>query len=228
MRNSTKDAIGGIGLIVLVVGAFALMLHDGPKPSSVDIYKANVVKLSAMGGHGTGVYISPTHILTACHVVNAADAFVVTRLVGEVEARAVPIDQCNVDFDIGLLKVATPNEDFIPIEVGTSYLGQKVHSGGWGRGFFSFKQAFASLLHSDDTGNLRWLTSFTVNPGDSGSPVFNDDNELVGILSASRAYQSIAPYGGVVIDTFPNASLTSPSQNIKTFLKKWRASRGTS
>lgn len=144
---------------------------------------------------GTGILISRNgYVVTNEHVVNGAKRIIVENNSKNYNAELIKADKTN---DLAILKIKDTslknNKVNIPItikenfnvEVG-SYLwtiGYPLVLSGMGKepkfsdGKLSAKTGYEDALNS-------FQTTIPVQPGNSGSPVFNDQGELIGIMNA--------------------------------------------
>ena len=149
--------------------------------------------MSVVDGLGSGVLISKDgKILTAAHVVQTADVAWVEFPDGQViEAHVIGSD---VRADVALLKLDHPPANVAPVPVGDSdkvEVGDQVFvigapygigetlSAGHVSGRHQLNKQGQSL-----TGGEFLQTDAAVNSGNSGSPVFTMDGEVVGIVSS--------------------------------------------
>ncbi len=144
----------------------------------------------SVGGLGSGVIVSSTEILTAAHVVQAADQMWVEFTNGDtVAARVVTSDQ---GADVALLQLARPAPtaaatigDSDQARVGDDVfvvgapLGQ-THT--LTVGHLSARRDNNLMMGSFDPAEL-FQTDAAINQGNSGGPMFNLDGEVIGIVS---------------------------------------------
>lgn len=136
---------------------------------------------------GTGFAISTNgYILTNLHIINGADSLYVQNSKGEsFKVKSVYTDPQN---DIAILKISDKhfiNLSSIPytIKRNTSNIGEIVYTLGYpkddavlGEGYVSSKNGFVG-----DT--TQYQVAISVNPGNSGGPVLDNNGNLVGIIS---------------------------------------------
>lgn len=151
---------------------------------------------------GTGWLISPSHLVTAYHVVHNATSIQV--VVGEkdvIEASVTAIDPPN---DIAILKLKKPLKS-APLALSTKQprLGSRVAVLGYPLAFD------LGLKIQATTGEISGLTgakddrrfyqfSAPAQQGNSGGPVLNQDGEVIGIVSSKLDDMEMLKKGGQI------------------------------
>lgn len=148
---------------------------------SRDLLRATVtVRLD--NGHGSGVFISPRHVLTNAHVVGTtAQVTVVTRqrtvkgkVIARHERRDVALIEVDRDFQPVLISQVKPNPGEPLFVIGTPLDESLSHT--VTKGILSAERL--------TNGQSYYQTDASINLGNSGGPVFNDAGELIGISVA--------------------------------------------
>lgn len=143
--------------------------------------------LTPDGGHGTGVRISETEIITARHVTDG-NSFVGVRDVLGRFAVAPELYDGGKALDYAVLSIPASTPGLIsPVDCRAPVPGEPVtHIGNpgdtrWGRQFGIVSPI--DVYPDDGSGEVELV--MTVNPGSSGGPVFDADGEVIGIMTAS-------------------------------------------
>ena len=144
----------------------------------------------SVGGNGSGVLISASEVMTAAHVVQAADDVVVEFPDGVVVEAEVVASRSNQD--VALLRLTQP-VSVPPLPIGDSdavAVGDQVLVVGapFGQshtltvGHLSARRTTRGLFGG--TSQVEFLqTDAAINPGNSGGPMFSMDGEVIGIVS---------------------------------------------
>ncbi len=144
----------------------------------------------SVGGVGSGVLVSPTEVLTAAHVVQAADEIIVEFPSGEQIGATVVASR--VTHDVALLRLGRP-ASVAPLPLGDSdevSVGDRVFVVGAPLG----ESHTLTVGHVSARRNQRGLfpgassveflqTDAAINPGNSGGPMFDMDGRVIGIVS---------------------------------------------
>ncbi len=145
-------------------------------------------KLPREDSQGTGFFINQNGgILTNFHVVNDCDNVVAYVKGRPYEASPVAFDKQN---DLAVVRISHRSKEYPVLEEQGAIMGQEISVFGYGRQNLS--ASHVETYPSLSTGVISYLGDpvhihFTapVQPGNSGSPVINDDGEIVGIVSSS-------------------------------------------
>jgi len=159
--------------------------------------------------HGSGVLISPTHILTNRHVM---DDYVTVEIFHPSTQTYLTFKRVlRYSFVLDLCLIETDRKEYPFASIGpTPEIGDMIHGYGFG-GSSSLNPRKDSGIVSRTlfvpietyTGHINMIeTQMSTIPGDSGSPAFNDANQVIGIRHASS----------------PKTSYFIPSFLIKLFL----------
>jgi tetratricopeptide (TPR) repeat protein len=133
-------------------------------------------------GHGSGVVIAPTRVVTNCHVVRDARTLQVRRADKALPARWVSAD---LPRDLCLLEI--PGLDAPPVKQRASDLlttGERVFAVGNPLGFgLAVSEGLISTI-APTQGERRIYISAALSPGSSGGGLFDSEGRLVGITTA--------------------------------------------
>jgi tetratricopeptide (TPR) repeat protein len=133
-------------------------------------------------GHGSGVVIAPTRVVTNCHVVREARTLQVRRADKTLPARWLSAD---LPRDLCLLEV--PGLDAPPVKQRASdslATGERVFAVGNPLGFgLSVSEGLVSAM-TPAPGERRIYTSASLSPGSSGGGLFDSEGRLIGITTA--------------------------------------------
>lgn len=183
--------------ITTLMGAFILMTVAACSSisgfSDPHLYRASTVEVSNGKGHGSGVVLDATHILTANHVVK--DAGELEIMFGNGDKVKGHASQTFADLDMAIVEVDAMPKYAEAVKVNCSELawGEKVTT----VGFPMYDKYVASVgiitsvdKKSDDEKVAPYLlsTDASIVPGMSGGPAFNNDGEVVGFIDASMVF----------------------------------------
>ncbi len=150
-----------------------------------------VVQIYNKFGFGTAFFISPELVVTNFHVIlldfkdSIDNTFIETVNEKEIPIKSiVALDGIN---DLAILQVKDyQSEDYYELRFNNkpTSLNQKVHTMGFPGGEFRYGQG---NIHKKTSNNI-YANIQGMRPGFSGSPVFSNTGELVGVLSVSTGY----------------------------------------
>jgi serine protease Do len=139
---------------------------------------------------GSGFLIDPKgYIITNAHVLKGSGAVVVNSKGQEFNASIAHIDQAK---DLAILKI--DDADYEPvasipysIRKGNTDLGEQVFTLGYPRNDIVYGEGYLSARTGYNSDSLSYQIQISANPGNSGGPVFNNNGEVIGILSTRQA-----------------------------------------
>ena len=187
-----------IGLTLTVGDTSAQSVHDQIRPSLVYL-KATAISTapgkvgSPVESVGTGLIIANDgQILTVYHLITELGTFEPETLkikanVGEkVQApqKSVAIVNALPNVDLMLLKIPEALRDYTPVHLGSTKsmdLSTKLHTSGFSHNI-DYTTGSGILTSREGPGGYLWVTNIEFDGGQSGSPVYNDNGEVIGIV----------------------------------------------
>jgi serine protease Do len=197
------------GITALVISSLIALLSPKVNPQKLELldrqlgqedYKVNILTKrmnsaeaaatpESFGIGGTGFLIDGKgYLLTNAHVVKNASKIVVQNSLGEYSARIIQLD---AQTDLALLKIEdTSYHAFNGLPYGISKaggeLGEEVFTLGYPRPEIVYNKGYLSAetgFHGDTT---TFQLTIAANRGNSGTPVLNNDGEVIGIVSSTE------------------------------------------
>ena len=147
--------------------------------------------VARQGATGTGFAVSTQHILTCAHVIEGLEQLSITSFEGRYKAESVVVDRKN---DLALLRVigAPPLNpvtfrEGVGCELGESVVTLGFPLAGLAGGGVQVSQGVVSgLFGLRDDASLMQFTA-PIQPGSSGSPVFDPQGLVSGLVTSSMA-----------------------------------------
>jgi serine protease Do len=136
---------------------------------------------------GTGFLIDGKgYLVTNAHVVKNATLVEVQNALGEYQARIIQLDR---QADLALLKIEdTSYHPFIGLPYGISKtgaeLGEELFTLGYPRPEIVYNKGYLSAETGFQGDTVTFQLTIAANPGNSGTPVLNNDGEVIGIVSS--------------------------------------------
>jgi serine protease Do len=194
------------GITALMISGLISVLSPKVSPDKVDflIHQVNsqnskinnlTIKVNStqqtqvFDGFGTGFLIDGKgYLITNAHVVRNANRIEVQNTLGSYHARLIQLDPLA---DLALLKIDdTTYHAFNGLPYGISKtdgdLGEDLFTLGYPRPEIVYNKGYFSSAtgHEEDTTSFQ--LTIAANPGNSGTPVFNNDGEVVGVINSSQ------------------------------------------
>lgn len=147
-------------------------------------------------GHGTGVHIGGGLVLTAAHVVGAADAMELSD--SRKRKQKATVLWASKAYDVALVRIDDPGAIAAsPLNCSAALdVGAKVAALGnplnltfirtWGR--------VGAGVEERGPWKRAFVADLTVAPGSSGGPVFNSQDEVVGLTVGITSMGGLAPF----------------------------------
>ena len=137
---------------------------------------------------GTGFLIDGKgYLVTSAHVVAKSDSVYVLKGENFYKAAIVIADE---NTDIAILKII--DDRFQPkalpyaIHKGSSDLGEPIFTLGFPRTDMVYNQGYLSAKTGYNGDSSTYQITISVNPGNSGGPIFNEAGEVIGVLSGKQ------------------------------------------
>ena len=195
------------GITALVISGLISLLSPKVKPSQLEYlsgqiaaqgYKLNKLDTKvnstetpapSFSRGGTGFLIDGKgYLITAAHIFKNATEVEVQNTLGDYHARIIQLDR---QADLALLKIEdTTYHAFTSLPYGISKsgadLGEDVFTLGYPRPEIVYGKGYmsANTGYQGDTTNFQ--LTIAANPGNSGTPVLNNDGEVVGMVSSTQ------------------------------------------
>jgi serine protease Do len=140
-------------------------------------------------GFGTGFLVDGKgYLITNAHVVRNANRIEVQNTLGSYHARLIQLDP---QADLALLKIDdTTYHAFIGLPYGISKtdgeLGEELFTLGYPRPEIVYNKGYLSSATGFEEDTTAFQLTIAANPGNSGTPVFNNDGEVIGIVNSSQ------------------------------------------
>ena len=152
--------------------------------------KSKIPENAKLISGGSGFLIDPKgYIITNAHVLKGSGAVVVNNKGQEFNATIAHIDQ---EKDLAILKIN--DQDYQPlsslpysIRKTNTDLGEQIFTLGYPRTDVVYGEGYLSARTGYNGDSLTYQVQLSANPGNSGGPVFNNNGEIIGVLSTRQA-----------------------------------------
>ena len=166
----------------------------------IDKLDKQVVFISAYegdkGSSGSGFFVSKNgYIMTNAHVVDGSDRLYVTTLNGD-KIKAEIIDS-NAKIDLALIRLVTGKKNFSTSRIGNSTnlkKGQPIIMIGNPLGARYEHTVLTGIISGFNRHNGSIQLSIPSYPGSSGSPVFNSQGRVIGVMRARAVDSKTSTY----------------------------------
>ena len=200
MRNKLKvsSVFKAQNNIIMPMGG---SLTEGSGTSLIKLYPSTNSKSTQ--STGTGFAISPNGIIvTAYHVVKNSDDIEV--LIPGLGFKPAEIISSNPSNDIAILKIKSETKNFLQISnFKSSKISDKVYTMGYPlSSVLGDKPKYSegvvnALTGLGDSASLMQV-SIPIQPGNSGGPVLNDKNEVVGMVVSTAGIEAFYALSGTI------------------------------
>lgn len=167
-----------------------------------DMPRDQIAEKHKLLGTGSGFFITTDgHFLTNYHVVQGANTIRLSTAFGSISATVVRVDPA---VDLALLK--TENRGFVPIPFENkeeASLGEDIFTIGFPmpdlQGFSpKMTKGVISSLNGIQDDDVQYQIDASIQPGNSGGPLVNNQGELVGVVVATLKAGLVAEKKGVL------------------------------
>jgi S1-C subfamily serine protease len=129
-------------------------------------------------------------IVTNAHVIKGTGAIVVDNTGKEYVAEIALIDQ---EKDLAILKIDDADytsKKSLPYSIrkSTTDLGEEIFTLGYPRNEIVYGTGYLSARSGYEGDSLSYQLQMSANPGNSGAPVFDNDGEVIGVVSTREAH----------------------------------------
>jgi serine protease Do len=194
------------GVTALAISGLVSLLTPKVKPSQLDYLSGVVARQASKINNidtklnsstppptfdrgGTGFLIDGKgYLITSAHVVKGATEIDVQNTLGEYHARIIQMDPLA---DIAVLKIEdTAYHPFNGLPYGISRtggeLGEECFTLGYPRPEIVYGKGYMSAETGFQGDTTAFQLTIAANPGNSGTPVLNNDGEVIGIVTSSQ------------------------------------------
>jgi serine protease Do len=193
------------GITALFISGLISLLSPKVSPEKVDnlikVVNGQNIKINSIAnqvkpidqvdfnGFGTGFLIDGKgYLITNAHVVRNAREIKVQNTLGDYHARLIRLDP---QADLALLKIDdTAFHAFNGLPYGISKsdgdLGEDLFTLGYPRPEIVYNKGYLSAATGFEEDTTAFQLTIAANPGNSGTPVFNSDGEVIGVVTSTQ------------------------------------------
>ncbi|MEO6390235.1 MAG: serine protease, partial [Pyrinomonadaceae bacterium] len=195
--NRRNSPVGLLALLLLFSVATRLSAQDNYLPQLIKRVKPSVVAIATYDDQnkllmtGSGFFLRPGQVVTNLHVIEGAARVEIRTFEAKPHTYRVDgVSGLDEEGDIALLQVAAPAERNRPLEMAESLpdegerifvIGNPLRLEG------SVADGIVSAIR--EVPNLGSVVQITapISPGNSGSPLFNDRGQVIGVVTIKVA-----------------------------------------
>jgi len=174
------------------------------KENYVEHENSNIAMIMNGRGHGTGFFIAHNLLVTNAHVVGDKTE-VKVQLVNNavVDGQVVGVDK---EHDLALVKLGFSKGEILVMDLATLKRGDKVYTIGFGKGTWYSARYGRVLYHylvdipHYGIRSMYVRAQLATMPGHSGSPVFNSEGKVVGIISLGGGGETMFIPASYIVD----------------------------
>lgn len=139
---------------------------------------------------GTGFLIDGRgYIVTSAHVIAKADSVYVVNNKGDYFKASVV--HSNDNTDVAILKIEDSRFESIKsipysIKKSSADLGEEIFTLGFPRSEIVYNEGYLSAKTGFNGDTVAYQMAISANPGNSGGPIFNNNGEVIGVLSGKQ------------------------------------------
>lgn len=192
------------GLCFALVAGFANPGLGFAQSTAVESAKASTVAIydSTAGIFGSGVIVAPEWVLTAAHVVQAAEDRGLEQSLRTQDGASYTYEVVAIsnESDLGLLRTTGLTGPTIARGTATSSTGDEVYAVGYPLGLdsMSVTKGVVSAPSQTVEGKEYLQTDASINPGNSGGPLVDSQGRLIGINVMKAAWPGVDSMGFAV------------------------------
>ncbi len=166
-----------------------VVARQGSKINNIDTKLNSSTPAPTFDRGGTGFLIDGKgYLITSAHVVKGATQIDVQNSLGEYNARIIQMDPLA---DIAVLKIEdTSYHAFNGLPYGISRtggeLGEELFTLGYPRPEIVYGKGYMSAETGYQGDTTAFQLTIAANPGNSGTPVLNNDGEVIGIVTSTQ------------------------------------------
>ena len=190
----------------------------------VDWMEANVVKIDIGQGTGSGFFINPNTVVTACHVANNWKTLYLEQK-GNDKRYPAEVVACDEEADIALLKLEKELPDTLRTVIGEKNprVGKTTYGGGYPLGL-PLTIMYGHWQNKDPESNSI-MNSAHVVPGDSGGPLVIWEDGEVKVVGVRTGMYRAGPRGSSYI--FPKLAFVEGLNLLRPFLGEYYIDENT-